>query len=176
VASHFATKGDPAARAALLAQLAKNTDAGSKQLLASLGSAPAETQVAARAHAVDAEVHQRGAAIYGRTCIACHGADGKGVPGAFPPLDGADWLTGDPSVPTRILLHGLEGPIEVSGKKFSNVMPAHNDLKDPDISDVLTYVRQAWSNDAAPVSPEDVKATRAKYATRATPWTAAELK
>lgn len=176
VASHFATKGDAAERAALLAQLAKNTDAGSTQLLASLGSAPTETKAAARAHAVDAKVHQRGLALYSRTCIACHGPDGKGVPGAFPPLDGATWLTGDPSVPTRILLHGLEGPIEVAGQKFSNIMPAHSDLKDAEISDVLTYARQAWSNDAAPVSAEEVKATRTKFSTRAKAWTAAELK
>ncbi len=33
-----------------------------------------------------AAVHERGAAVYARTCIACHGPDAKGVPGAFPRL------------------------------------------------------------------------------------------
>jgi hypothetical protein len=41
---------------------------------------------------------------------------------------------------------------------------------------VLTYVRQSWSNDAASVSEDFIKQTRAKFATRTTPWTAAELK
>jgi mono/diheme cytochrome c family protein len=121
-------------------------------------------------------VHERGAAVYARTCIACHGPDGKGVPGAFPPLDGADWAVGDPSIPVRILLAGLQGPIEVSGQKFNNIMPPHTDLKDAEIADVLTYVRQSWSNDATPVSEDFVKQTRAKFAGRGTPWTAAELK
>jgi mono/diheme cytochrome c family protein len=121
-------------------------------------------------------VHERGFAIYNRTCIACHGADGKGVPGAFPPLDGADWATGDPSVPTRIVLAGLQGPIEVAGQKFNNIMPPHTDLKDAEIADVLTYVRQTWSNDATPVAEDFVKQIRQKYADRKTPWTAEELK
>jgi mono/diheme cytochrome c family protein len=121
-------------------------------------------------------VHERGFAIYNRTCIACHGADGKGVPGTFPPLDGADWATGDPSVPTRIVLAGLQGPIEVAGQKFNNIMPPHTDLKDAEIADVLTYVRQTWSNDATPVAEDFVKQIRQKYADRKTPWTAEELK
>jgi putative membrane-bound dehydrogenase-like protein len=176
VASHFASKGDPTARAQLVELLKTRADQGSKQLLAVLGAASAEVKPAARAHAVDADVHQRGLAIYGRTCVACHGAEGKGVAGTFPPLDGASWVTGDPSVPLRIVLHGLEGPIEVSGQKFANVMPPHLDLKDNEIADVLTYVRQSWSNDAAPVTADQAKAIRAKYTGRDKPWTAAELK
>ena len=121
-------------------------------------------------------VHARGAAIYSRTCIACHGPDGKGVPGAFPPLDGADWALGDPSIPVRILLAGLQGPIEVSGRKFNNIMPAHTDLKDLEIADVLTYVRQSWSNDATSVHEDFVKQTRNRFSARKTPWTAVELK
>ena len=123
-----------------------------------------------------AAVHERGLAVYARTCIACHGPDGKGVPGAFPPLDGSSWATGDASIPARILLLGLQGPIEVSGQKFNNVMPPHTDLKDAEIADVLTYVRQSWSNDATPVAEDLVKQTRAKFANRGKPWTAAELK
>ena len=124
----------------------------------------------------DSAVHERGAAIYARTCIACHGPDGKGVPGAFPPLDGSMWTTGDPTIPARIALLGLQGPIEVNGLKFENIMPPLTDLKDEEIADVITYVRQSWTNDAGPVSADLIKQTRAKYASRGKPWTAAELK
>ncbi len=120
--------------------------------------------------------HERGLTVYTRTCIACHGPDGKGVPGAFPPLDGSNWVTGDASIPATILLLGLQGPIEVSGQKFENIMPPHTDLKDAEIADVLTYVRQSWSNDTTPVAEDLVKQTRAKFASRSKPWTAAELK
>lgn len=95
--------------------------------------------------------------------------------GAFPTLDGSEWLAGDPSVPIRILLHGLSGPVKVAGQDFNSVMPLLANLTDKNISDVLTYVRQSWSNDAAPVSEKEVSAARARYKDRATPWTTAEL-
>ena len=55
-------------------------------------------------------------------------------------------------------------------------MPPHTDLKDAEIADVLTYVRQTWSNDATAVTEDFVKQIRRKFADRKTPWTAAELK
>ena len=177
VAKHFAGKADPAARQALVAALASRTDHFSKNLVASLGAAPAApTKAVVKKHKPDPAVHERGLAVYNRTCIACHGPDGKGVPGAFPPLDGSSWPVGDATVPIRILLSGLQGPIEVSGLKFENIMPPHTDLKDQEIADVLTFVRQSWSNDAPAITPDTVKQTRAKFANRTTPWTAAELK
>ncbi len=133
-------------------------------------------KVVEKKNKVDGMVHERGHEVYARTCIACHGPEGKGVPGAFPPLDGATWPVGDPTVPIKILLLGLQGPIEVAGQKFENIMPPHTDLKDQEIADVLTYVRQSWSNDATPVSAALIKETRAKVMSRGKPWTAAELK
>ena len=143
---------------------------------AAAGKPAAVVKEIVRKNPPDPAVHERGLGVYSRTCIACHGPDGKGVPGAFPPLDGASWATGDPTIPIRILIAGLQGPIEVSGQKFENIMPPHIDLKDTEIADVLTYVRQSWSNDAASVGEAIVTQTRAKHAARTTPWTAAELK
>ena len=176
VAKHFSNSGDPAARQALATALASRTDSFSKKLVAVLGAAPVVAKAPVRKNVPDPAVHQRGLAVFSRTCIACHGPEGKGVPGAFPPLDGSSWATGDPSIPARILLHGLMGPIEVSGQKFENIMPPLTDLRDAEIADVLTYVRQSWGNDAAPVTEDTVKQTRAKFAGRVTFWTAAELK
>ena len=161
-----------------LQEIASGDISGSIQAVAnhakSRGTTPAKP--IDRKHKPDPAVHERGLAVYTLTCIACHGPEGKGVPGAFPPLDGADWLTGDPTIPIRIVLHGLQGPIEVSGQKFESIMPPHIDLNDQQIADVLTYARQTWSNDAPPVTAETVKATRAKNADRKLPWTATELK
>ena len=173
---HFTTKGSPELRAALAAKLATRTDDFAKNLVAALRTGPAVAVEVVRKNKPDPAVHERGLAVYSRTCIACHGPDGKGVPGAFPPLDGASWVTGDPTVPARIILGGLQGPIEVNGQKFQNVMPPHTDLKDGEIADVITYVRQTWSNDASPVAESLVKETRAKFSGRAQPWTADELK
>jgi mono/diheme cytochrome c family protein len=173
---HFTAKGSPELRAALAAKLATRTDDFAKNLVAALRTGPAVAVEVVRKNKPDPAVHERGLAVYSRTCIACHGPDGKGVPGAFPPLDGASWVTGDPTVPARIILGGLQGPIEVNGQKFQNVMPPHTDLKDGEIADVITYVRQTWSNDASPVAESLVKETRAKFSGRTQPWTADELK
>ena len=130
-----------------------------------------------RKFAIDAAVHERGAKVYAMTCIACHGAEGRGVPQAFPPLDGSPWLCGGPDdVPIRIVLHGLGGPIEIKGEKYLNFMtPLGTLLTDEQIADVLTYVRQRWSNDAPPISAETVKAVREANQARTQMWTQAEL-
>lgn len=128
-----------------------------------------------RKHPIDAAVHKRGEAVYAMTCTACHGPDGQGTPGAFPPLDASEWLVNDAELPIKIVLKGLQGPVTVKGVKFVSVMPPHNDLDDQKVADVLTYARQSWSNDAAPVTPEQVKAAREKYKDQAAPWTAQQL-
>ena len=139
-------------------------------------AAAAAAAPAARTHAIDADVHTRGAAVYARTCIACHGIDGKGLAPVFPPLDGSPWLVGTKQRPIDIVLQGLMGPIEVAGATYDSVMaPLGPMLTDAEIADVLTYVRQRWSNDAAPVGADEVKARRAATKDRTTLWTAAEL-
>ena len=175
LAGHFAEKGDPTAKSALATALAGRTDPFSRDLLAKLNAAPVEKKEIVRKHTPDPAVHERGLVVYNKTCVACHGPEGKGVPMAFPPLDGSERLTGDPTVPTRIVLHGLHGPLEAGGAKFNTVMAPLNILTDAEIADVLTYARQTWSNDAAAVKAEEVTKVRAQYAGRDKPWTAEEL-
>ena len=141
---------------------------------AAAGTPPAPP--VARKFEPDAAIHARGAEIFSRTCIACHGVDGKGVPTAFPPLDGSDWLGGDPELPIKIVLHGLTGPVKVGTDSFNTVMaPLGPTLDDQQIADVLTYVRQRWSNDAPAVTTAEVRAVRAASRDRQGMWTAAEL-
>ncbi len=176
VATYFTNKADITSRRALAAALAARDDDFSKQLLTRLNAGPIAEKIVLKKHKPDSAIHERGAAVYAKTCIACHGPEGKGVPMAFPPLDASEWVNTDPTVAARIVLHGLQGPIEAAGQKVNSIMPPHTDLKDQEIADVLTYVRQSWSNDGPPVSTDQIKEIRAKHATRNTPWTAAELK
>ncbi len=129
-----------------------------------------------REFAIDEKIHERGKAVYAITCIACHGPDGLGVEGAFPPLKDSGWLTGDPETPAKIVLRGLQGPVKVKGKQLNSMMPPLTNLDDQQIADVLTFVRQSWTNDAAPVSPDLIKKTRAATKSQKTPYTAKELK
>jgi mono/diheme cytochrome c family protein len=116
-----------------------------------------------------------GAAVYGSTCVACHQADGRGTPGLFPPLAGSEWVTEDAALLIRIALHGLTGPISVSGTAFSGAMPPWKQLSDEELAAVLTYVRESWGNAAAAVTVEDVAREREATRDRPGPWTAAEL-
>jgi mono/diheme cytochrome c family protein len=116
-----------------------------------------------------------GRRIY-NSCAACHQVNGQGVAGAFPPLAGAEWVTGDPRILSRILLHGMQGPISVLGTKYEGVMPAWANLSNEEIAAVLTYIRNSWGNQAGDVSAELVGEVRESVGRRSDPWTADELK
>jgi mono/diheme cytochrome c family protein len=60
-----------------------------------------------------------------------------------------------------VILNGLNGEIEINGEIYNNVMASHSFLSDQQISDVLTYVRSSFGNDASEVTAEEVAAVRA---------------
>jgi hypothetical protein len=101
-----------------------------------------------------------GKQIYSGKCAGCHQANGAGVAGVFPPLVGSDWVTGDEKILTHILLHGINGEIEVNGKLYKGVMPAWGMLSDDEIAGVITYIRSDWGNASPPVTSATVKAQR----------------
>lgn len=98
--------------------------------------------------------------LYTRYCLSCHQADGAGVRGMFPPLAGNSKITGGSKDIIRIVLFGLQGPVEVNERDYNQVMPAQNYLNDKQIADILTYIRTTWGNKASPVKPEEVAAVR----------------
>jgi len=156
----------------ILALLGKD----SSPLAAALKDAVKDKHVAKK-HNPPAEQLARGEMVYERTCAACHQRGGTGVDGAFPPLDGNARVAGDPDSLVKIALHGLTGPVEVPGKLTVNsLMPPVIGLSDSEIADVITFVRHAWSNDAAPVGAAAVSPVREATKDRQAPWTAAELK
>ncbi len=109
------------------------------------------------------------------TCVTCHGSGGRGQPGIYPPLKGSDWVLGDSRRLVRIMIHGLQGPITVNGEPYASVMQLPRQLNDREIAAVLTYVRQAWGNDAVAVEESLVREIRATTSQRKTPWTSPEL-
>lgn len=128
------------------------------------------------------ELFARGKRVYEQiaNCQACHQATGLGVPGQFPPLSGSEWvLAAGPNRIIRVVLHGLNGPIQVKGNEFNNAMTPFGGVltDDRDIAAVLTYIRQnkAWGNSASGITVEQVKAIREATKARTEPWTSAEL-
>ncbi|GAB3498153.1 hypothetical protein GCM10027341_19300 [Spirosoma knui] len=128
----------------------------------------------------DQKLFALGRQHYLTTCAGCHGTDGNGLKRFAPPLNGSEWVTGDEKRLALILLHGMEGPIDVAGKHYDapdilTVMPAHSTMDDAVISSILMYIRNAWTNDAGPISKRLVGMTRVTSQGRVVPWTAKEL-
>ncbi|HEY0972837.1 MAG TPA: cytochrome c [Gemmatimonadales bacterium] len=118
-----------------------------------------------------------GQAVYEKNCQVCHQASGEGTPGVFPPMVGSEWVTGEPETVVRIVLHGLQGPVEVAGATYNGAMPAWKDvLKEGEIAAVVTYIRQMGANDAPVVPASLVTAVKEADAARTSPWTAEELR
>jgi mono/diheme cytochrome c family protein len=103
---------------------------------------------------------EQGKKVYSQYCIACHQTDGKGVPGAFPPVASSDWVQGDKTRLINVILKGLEGQIKVNDQTYNSVMPAHSFLSDADIAAVLTYVRANFGNKAGEITEKEVAAQR----------------
>jgi hypothetical protein len=81
----------------------------------------------------------------------------------LPPIANSPWVTQDRDRLIKIVLYGLIGPLEVNGVKYDGQVPMTpfgGMLKDEEIANVLTYVRNHFGNQAAPVSPAEVKAVR----------------
>ena len=98
-----------------------------------------------------ADLSARGEKVYAANCVACHQATGKGVPGAFPALDGSQVVNGMQEGQIAILLNG------------KNAMPSWKaTLSDTEIAAVITYTRNSWSNKASDniVQPAEVLAAR----------------
>ena len=109
------------------------------------------------------------------TCAVCHQATGLGMPGAFPPLAGSEYVNGTPDKHIAIVLHGLSGPVTVKGTQFNSMMAPLGTMSDDDIAAAINYERSSWGNNGVHVTAAQVAAVRAKTASRTTPWTAGDL-
>lgn len=105
--------------------------------------------------------YSAGEEVYNTVCTACHQADGKGLPGAFPPLAESDYLMADKQRAIKQVINGSEGEIVVNGETFNSVMPPQGEaLTDQQIADVLNYVYHSFGNEGETVTPEEVAAAR----------------
>ena len=121
-------------------------------------AAPGEDHAAAPAGQIDlAALKAKGGEIYASKCSGCHGAEGAGLGTMFPPLAGAEQVTGDAGELVSIIKNGLSGPITVKGQQYSGSMPPFGgQLSNEEVAAVATFIRQSFGNDAAAVLPADV--------------------
>ncbi|HEY8995589.1 MAG TPA: copper-containing nitrite reductase [Lacunisphaera sp.] len=126
-----------------------------KQIAAEIGSNPT---IAGLTKEMQVE---KGKQVYMGLCFACHQPDGKGLPAAFPPLAGSDYMLADRDRAIRVVLKGLTGPVTVNGQTINSAMPPQEAvLTDAQIADVLTYVFNSWGNSGEAFTAAKVKAVR----------------
>jgi cytochrome c oxidase subunit 2 len=102
------------------------------------------------------ELVARGATVFGANCAACHQANGKGVAGAFPALDGSKVVTGPKDGQIKTVLNGV-----VKNGQPTAMVAWKNTLSDTDIAAVITYTRNSWGNHTGEaIQPAEVKADR----------------
>jgi cytochrome c oxidase cbb3-type subunit II len=132
---------------------------GSLAAESSVGQVPSAAGTVAPAKAgYDAE---RGRALYITNCSACHGADGEGHPGMYPPIKGSGVVTKDDATKhIRVVLNGLQGG-KAGGVLYTSPMPAFGSvLNDVEAADLIDYERSAWGNHGKLVVPAQVAAQR----------------
>jgi len=96
------------------------------------------------------ELRVAGEKLYAANCVACHQATGKGMPPAFPALDGSRLTNGPKAAQIALVLNGKQG----------TAMASFARLTDAELAAVITYTRTAWGNKAGEVQPSEVKAAR----------------
>jgi len=110
--------------------------------------------------------------------------DGNGVTALAPPLNNSNWVKGDKNKLIPIVLYGLHGSVEVAGKVYqapeiNGEMPGigqNKDYTDDDISQILNYVRNSWSNKSEKISAADIQNIRTQFKDRQKPFTMEELR
>ncbi len=98
------------------------------------------------------EMMARGEQVYLANCAACHQANGAGIPGAFPAINGSKVASGPIADHTSLVMNGVAG----------TAMSAFGDqLSDADLAAVVTYQRNAWDNKSGDmVQPVEIAALR----------------
>jgi glucose/arabinose dehydrogenase/mono/diheme cytochrome c family protein len=159
---------EPTALAAFAAKATGKQQTELNELLGLIDGPKAQSQVAKVIPLTAAEQLQfdQGKTTFA-LCAGCHQPTGMGLPGLAPALVGSRWATGDPEIAAAIVLKGKEGN--------GLVMPPLEALDDHNLANALTYVRRSWGHTASAVSPEHIAQARKTHATRATPWTDADL-
>lgn len=121
------------------------------QTAGNVGAAQASPSAAAGAKMTLEQLKSGGEKIFSANCAACHQANGKGIPGTFPALDGSKVATGPKAAHIATVLKGRPGTAMASW--------AH--LSDVDLAEVITYERNAWGNKTGDaIEPAEIAAAR----------------
>ncbi len=98
------------------------------------------------------ELMEHGKTVYNTSCVACHQANGAGIPNVFPALTGSAVTLGDIAKHIDVVVNGVSG---------TAMQAFGSQLNDADIAALVTYERNALGNSVGDMAqPSDIKAAR----------------
>lgn len=104
----------------------------------------------------DGQTQSNGERLYAQHCQSCHQANGKGLPGAFPPLVGSEIVLGDNiELYVDIIMNGYDARAEFA---VMTAVGTLSNLTPEEVTAIMNHERTSWGNDAEKVKIEDVKA------------------
>ena len=105
-----------------------------------------------------------GGTLYDKHCAQCHGAQGEGVPGAYPSLRGTVAINRERTTNLiQAVLHGGFSPATQGNPRPYGMPPYELFFNDQEVASVLTYVRQSWGNTGAAVGELEVYQARGRF-------------
>jgi len=114
-----------------------------------------------------AQERGRGETLYRQYCGGCHQPNGRGIRGFFPPLAGNETVTSEDAEKVQELLRkiifGYHGALVVEGKVYVGTMPPigiWGRVNDSEILALVNFQRNAWGNEARPVSAQELARAR----------------
>lgn len=153
-----AGKGEVVATEEVLQLVAYLKSLKQEPLMEGVAFIPAKTKKAAGAPATGGEeaLLPDGVQLYQNNCAACHQTNGKGIPGAFPPLTGSKVVNDeDPEMLIRIILQGYDARPE-----FGQMPAFLGRLTDDEVAAIANHERNSWENNAPKISAEEVEEIR----------------
>lgn len=135
--------------------------ADQRALAVYLRALPQHTAVAEASAPAEPPTLELGRALYEKHCADCHGAQGEGRAPAYPALAGLRTLgLASPANALRVLLNGAFAPATAGHARPYGMPPFGHELSDAELAALLSYLRLAFANGAAPVSTLQVQQLR----------------
>lgn len=100
--------------------------------------------------------YTNGRDIYIQHCQNCHGEKGEGLENLIPPLTDTTYLRQNRNKLAGYIKNGMEGKIVVDGRSFDEKMPAHEEITDIDLAQLIVFITNAYGNKQGMYTTDDV--------------------